>query len=200
MFRVLLVLSVLLVGCSMDKNQKQDLNFKDSANTKSKSVQVWSNIEVKTEKAEITPSDENLFGKFFNDRIEFHIIENPDIQLHHANVNKITLYYIDSILCKKKYELDRSIADELALEYGKLSYKSLNLATDSLVKSMGIVISSEKGNRLNPYLKKYQLKWKLDDKAIYFRHLENSLSTSNYYIEELKEYQQLFNLVQRELI
>lgn len=200
MFRSLLFFGVLLVGCSTDSNQSQELKFNDAREAKNKSNQDWSNIEVDREKVEITPSDESLFGKFFHDRIAFHIIDDPKIQLHHAKVNKITLYYIDSILCKKKYELDRSIADELALEYGKLSYKSLNLATDSLVQSMGIVISSEKGNRLNPYLKKYQLKWKLDDKAIYFRHLEDSLSTSNYYIEELKEYQQLFNSVQRELI
>lgn len=166
----------------------------------SKTPNIWNKVEINSEKADVTPTDEHLFGRFYNDRIEFHIIDKPDIRIHNAKVNKVTFYYIDSVLCKKKYELDRPIPDELAKTYGKLSYKSLSLATDSLAQNMGIVLRSENGNRLNPYLMKYQLKWHLDDKVIYFRHLEDSLNISNLYIEELKEYRRLFNSVQRELI
>ncbi|WP_420580335.1 hypothetical protein [Reichenbachiella sp.] len=200
MLRITFFLLIISWGC-LDRHKARVLEDADGSNSGDiTAASVWDKTNINSEKAEITPTDENLFGKFYNDRIEFHIIDKPNFELHQAGVKKVTLYYIDSVLCKKKYELDRPIADELAKIYGKLSYKSLNRATDSLAREMGIVLQSENGNRLNPYLKKYQLKWKVDDKVIYFRHLEDSLNTSNFYIEELKEYRRLFNSVQRELI
>ncbi|MEP2025251.1 MAG: hypothetical protein ABJH98_15655 [Reichenbachiella sp.] len=200
MVRIAFILLVLGLGCGERYNSDSSSNVESNNLQTLKTADVWNKVEINSEKADITPTDENLFGKFYDDRIEFHIIEKPDIQIYNAGVNKVTLYYIDSVLCKKKYELDRPIPDELAKTYGKLSYKSLNQATDSLARNMGIVLRSESGNRLNPYLKKYQLKWKVDEKVIYFRHLEDSLSTTNLYIEELKEYRRLFNSVQKEII
>lgn len=200
MVRIAFLLLVFGVGCGERHNSAGSSSLESTKLREVKTANIWNKVEINSEKAEITPTDENLFGKFYNDRIEFHIIEKPDIQIHNAEVKKVTLYYIDSVLCKKKYELDRPIPDELAKTYGKLSYKSLNQATDSLARSMGIVLRSENGNRLNPYLKKYQLKWRVEEKVIYFRHQEDSLGSSNFYIEELKEYRRLFNSVQRELI
>ncbi|MDW3208347.1 MAG: hypothetical protein R8N23_00670 [Reichenbachiella sp.] len=200
MLRTLFILLVFGISCVEQQGSSDSLSLERTELQELKKANIWNKVEINSEKADVTPTDENLFGKFYNDRIEFHIIDEPDIKIHNAEVTKVTLYYIDSVLCKKKYELDRPIPDELAKTYGKLSYKSLNFATDSLARHMGIVLRSENGNRLNPYLEKYQLKWKLEEKVIYFRHLEDSLGSSNFYIEELKEYRRLFNSVQRDLI
>ncbi|WP_422361080.1 hypothetical protein [Reichenbachiella sp.] len=197
MLRIAFILLIFGVGCVEQQSSSDLVSLESPELMEQESINVWGKVEINAEKAEITPTDENLFGKFYNDRIEFHIIDEPGIQIHSAEVKRVTLYYIDSVLCKKKYELDRSISDELAKTYGKLSYKSLNHTTDSLARHMGIVLRSENGNRLNPYLKKYQLKWKVDEKVIYFRHLEDSSTTSNFYIEELKEYRRLFNSAQK---
>lgn len=200
MLRVIIILLIFSLSCAEKQSSNNSLDLVNTELPESKTPNIWNKVEINSEKADVTPTDEHLFGRFYNDRIEFHIIDKPDIRIHNAKVNKVTFYYIDSVLCKKKYELDRPIPDELAKTYGKLSYKSLSLATDSLAQNMGIVLRFENGNRLNPYLMKYQLKWHLDDKVIYFRHLEDSLNISNLYIEELKEYRRLFNSVQRELI
>ena len=200
MRNLLLITLAFLSSCNNLKDAQSHEESSGLNSSLSKSEQNWDKVEIETEKAEFTSNDENLFGKFYNDHIEFHIIDDPDIQLYSAQVSKITLYYIDSILCRKKYELDREISDELAQSYGKLSYKSLNQETDSLAMQMGIVLKSEYGYRFNPYLKKYQLKWKVDDKVVYFQHLEDSLGANDYYIEELKDYRRLFHEVQREML
>lgn len=194
-------MGVLLASCQpMSRPEAANQDVQEYMATENPIVDVWSSIEVNTEKPDLANADENLFGKFYNDRIEFHIIDEPDIQLHEAEVSKITLYYIDGVLCRKKYELDRAIADELVIKYGAVSYKSLNHATDSLAREMGIVLSSANGNRFNPYLKKYRLRWKLSDMSIYFLHEEDSTAVINQYIEEMVEYRQLYKSVQKELI
>lgn len=201
MIRLLLILLLVSAGCQMkDKLVLIKETDQVGPNSSTELTEVWSKLEINTEKRELEESEESLFGKFYNDRIEFHIIDDPGIHLHGAAVDRITLYYIDSVLCKKKYEIDRGIADELALRYGAVSYKSLNHETDSLAMSMGIVLPSESGNRFNPYLKKYQLKWTLVDKTILFQHLQDTDQVANIYIEELAEYRMLYKSVQKELL
>lgn len=197
----LLIVFLVLVGCQ--SNQKVEpyevIDASDSEGIKDKQS-LWSDLKIDTLKAKKEESDEYLFGKFYNDRIAFHIIDDPKLVVHNAMVNQLTLYYIDGLLCKKQYKLDRGIADELAMRYGAVTYKSLNHSTDSIARDMGIVLASINGNRFNPYLKKYQLKWALDDKFVYFRHLEDSTSIANVYIEELAEYRTLFRSVQKEML
>lgn len=203
MRRYLMVLMLFLAGCPMDSKQEKESKVSavpEQAINDSIPEIAWANVKIETEKAAVDISDENLFGKFFEDRIEFHIIDNPEINLHNAQVEQITLYYIDGILCRKKYLLSKDIANQLAAQHGALTYRSLNIATDSLAREMGILLASENGKRFNPYLKKYQLKWVLHDTVIYFQHLEDSLETFNYYIEEVAEYRDRYRSVQKDLL
>lgn len=203
MSRFFLLSLLFFAGCPMDnKQQKESHAITSEAKVEREATKRadWSQIEIDTEKAATEVTDDNLFGKFYEDRIEFHIIDDPDMQLHEAQVQQITLYYIDGLLCRKKYLLNKDIANHLAAKYGALTYRSLNYATDSLAKEMGILLASSSGKQFNPYLKKYQLRWDLDDTIIYFQHLEDSLETSNYYIEEVAEYRERYRSVQKDLL
>lgn len=202
MSRTLLLLLLAFLGCRQNQNPdqiaKEDITPKKISND---SIQMsWHEISIVRDKNLDDVSDDHLFGKFYDDRIEFHIIDDPGITLHQADVEQITLYYIDGILCRKKYLLNEDIANQLAAQYGALTYRSLNFATDSLAREMGVLLATSNGKRFNPYLKKYQLKWDLDSAVIYFQHLEDSLETNNYYIEEVAEYRHRYRSVQKDLL
>jgi hypothetical protein len=139
--------------------------------------------------------DETLFGKFFNDRIAFHIIENPDLQIQGVSVDKLTLYFIDDVLCKKKYELKSNISNQLMNQFGSFKFKALNHDTKEFAVNNGVVIYYSDGKEINPALTHFQMKWLSNDKTIIFRHQKDSMMEENYYTEELPEFLKRYRLV-----
>lgn len=140
----------------------------------------------------------NLYGKFFRERAEFYIIENPNKTIYNRPVKSITLYFLDGTLAKTKYELEEDISDDLIQSYGNFTIQGYDTLTRRLVKSKRIIHVINDKKILNKTLTNYQLKWNVDSKFIYARVDKSGPRKRFEYIESLKEYETKYRLVQSE--
>lgn len=139
----------------------------------------------------------NLYGKFFQARAEFYIIENPNKTIYNRPVKSITLYFLDGTLAKTKYELDEDISDDLIHSYGAFTIKGYDTLTRKLFKTEQILFVKDDKKILNKKLTNYELKWDLNSKFIYTR-VDRSASRKRFeYIEALKHYDLQFRRIER---
>ena len=134
----------------------------------------------------------NLFGKFFKQRAEFYIIENPNKTLYNKPVRSITLYFLDGALAKTKYELDDDISDELIQSYGTFTIKGYDTLTRGLFRREQIISVNEQRKVLNKNLTNYELKWDLESKFVFTRVDKAAKKKRFEYIEALKHYSTKF--------
>jgi hypothetical protein len=134
----------------------------------------------------------NLFGKFFKQRAEFYIIENPNKTLYNKPVKSITLYFLDGALAKTKYELDDDISDDLIQSYGTFTIKGYDTLTRGLFKREKIISVNNQRRSLNKNLTNYELKWELESKFVYARVNKSAKKKKFEYIEALKHYSSKF--------
>lgn len=134
----------------------------------------------------------NLFGRFFKQRAEFYIIENPNKTLYNKPVKSITLYFLDGALAKTKYELNEDISDDLIQSYGTCTIKGYDTLTRGLFKREKIILVQDRKKVLNKNLKNYELKWDLESKFVYTRVDKSPGKNRFEYIETLKHYSNKF--------
>ncbi|HZB11697.1 MAG TPA: hypothetical protein VE467_01650 [Chryseolinea sp.] len=138
----------------------------------------------------------DLFGKFFQERAEFYIIENPNKTIYNHPVRSITLYFLDGMLSKTKYELDVDISDDLIHSYGAFTIKGYDSITRTLFKAEKIIDNVDNKRILNKKLINYQLKWDLTSKFIYTRVDKSGTKPRYEYIESIKNYDSKFRGVE----
>lgn len=138
---------------------------------------------------ESDPSEDHLFGKFFNDRAEYFVIENPSNTIFQTNVYSITLFHLDGKLGQTKYVLERNIASNLLQQFGACKIVGLDSLSKLVVESESIVQKKEGKLVVNPKLTAYELRWALDDKEIRYRVREKEVKDNFVFIERLKSYQ-----------
>src|SRR5688572_3823582 len=141
--------------------------------------------------------DKDLFGKFFRERAEFYIIENPNKTIYNHPVKSITLYFLDGTLSKTKYELDADISDDLIHSYGAFSIKGYDSITRRVFKTEKIIDVVNHKKVLNKNLVSYQLKWEMNTKFIYTRVDKSGPKHRYEYIESLKNYETKFQGVEK---
>lgn len=134
----------------------------------------------------------NLFGRFFKQRAEFYIIENPNKTIYNRPVKSITLYFLDGTLAKTKYELEDDISDDLIHSYGTFTIKGYDTLTRALFRKEKIVSIKERKKILNKNLMNYELKWDLSSKFVYTRVDKSAPRKRFEYIESLKQYSSKF--------
>jgi len=139
----------------------------------------------------------DLFGKFFQERAEFYIIEDPNKTIYNHPVKSITLYFLDGKLSKTKYELDADISDDLIHSYGAFTIKGYDSITRRLFKTEKIVDRVNNKKILNKNLISYELKWEMSSKFIYTRVDKSGPKVRYEYIESLKNYDAKFRGVER---
>ena len=139
----------------------------------------------------------DLFGKFFQERAEFYIIENPNKTIYNHPVKSITLYFLDGKLSKTKYELDTDISDDLIHSYGTFTIKGYDSITRRLFKTEKIIDRVNNKKILNKNLVNYELKWEMPTKFIYTRVDKSGPKRRYEYIESLKNYDAKFRGVER---
>ncbi len=139
----------------------------------------------------------NLFGRFFRQRAEFYIIENPNKTIYNRPVKSITLYFLDGTLAKTKYELEEDISDDLIHSYGTFTIKGYDTLTRSLFKREKIVTVKDRKKVLNKKLTNYELKWDLDSKLVYTRVYKGPRKKRFEYVEALKGYTSKFKQLER---
>jgi hypothetical protein len=140
--------------------------------------------------------EENLYGKFHCDRAQFYIINNPQNDIYNAKVNSITLYYLDSSLCKTKYILKTDIGPNLIMELGSFRIIGFDFKNREVITTGPIISETPGGNVLNPALDNYELRWTFGNKEIRYR--VNPESTDQYiYLEKEKNYEAKYKNVER---
>lgn len=157
-------------------------------------------LEIGTALSNIAISDHDLHGKFFSDRAEFYVIENPELYVSNTEVEELTLYFIDSTLCKKKYKLADDISAELMKSYGAFKFTPLNRHTKELSKTESIVLKTASGIRINKKLNRYQMKWDEREVLIKYRLSRDSTEIEIYLEEELGAYKHLLRFAEQDLI
>lgn len=146
------------------------------------------------------PSSEHLFGKFFNDRAEFFIIESPSNTLYQSGIHSITLFHLDGRLQQTKYVVKENIESKLFQHLGPCKIIPLDSVSKVVTASQKIV-KSEKGEWvMNPLLTHYELKWTDEDKLIRYRVRRDQTKETFIYIESSKNYEQEMKEIERAAI
>ncbi|MEQ8470868.1 MAG: hypothetical protein RIC35_06760 [Marinoscillum sp.] len=156
-------------------------------------------VAIGATKEQVSVAEDHLYGKFFDDRAEFYIIENPELYVSNAEVGRLTLYFIDGTLCKKKYELKTDISQELMKAYGGFKFKALNDTTYKLSRAEKIVLKTDSGTLINDKFNRYQMKW--DDKEVQIKYMvfKDTLAAQLDLIEELASYKDLLRAAELDI-
>lgn len=139
----------------------------------------------------------NLYGKFFNERAEFFIIENPQNKLHDTGVKSITLYYLDGQLEKTKYILQQNVADKLIECYGSFKISAHDSKNRDILKSGKVLVKTDEDIELNQELDNYQLKWTSGNNIIVYKVNLNDRQEAYRYVEKRSTYEQNFREIEK---
>jgi hypothetical protein len=101
----------------------------------------------------------NLYGKFFYDRAEYYVIDNPTNKLWGKAVLQTTLYYFDGQLYKVRHLMEEDISSDLINGYRKFKIKALDSLSRSVLKSQAAVFRMNDHLLLNDNLSRYELTW-----------------------------------------
>ncbi|HCX22856.1 MAG: hypothetical protein CMB80_29735 [Flammeovirgaceae bacterium] len=202
---LILFLPIILWNCTSRKVDKEQPVRKGltEAEKKANLDEVKSfnliTVEIGATREQMQVSQEHLYGKFFDERAEFYIVEKPELYVSDALVNRLTLYFIDGTLCKKKYELDTDISQELMKSYGGFRFKALNDTTYKLSREEKIVIKSDTGNVINDAFNRYQMRWEDDGVAIKYMVFKDTIAGQLELVEELLAYKELLRAAELDI-
>lgn len=139
---------------------------------------------------------DHLFGRFFQNRAEFFVIQNSTSEILGTPVKTIVLYYLDEQHCQSKFIVSENMADKLIAQYGTFSLTALDPYNRELAKSQNILISENGKKKLNPAFTNVELSWKLNDKMVRFRLNQQHKTEPFVYTEHVPEYQNLYRSVE----
>lgn len=193
-----------LTSCSFSK---EDIPLTKASATKVKRLNNLNDKEVPEQFLSLGEQDEtpaaraniggNLYGKFFNERAEFFIIENPKNKLLDIEVNSITLYYLDGQLGKTKYILGQDAAKKLIECYGNFKISAHDKKNRDILKSEQVLVKNGDQLVLNPALDNYKLKWISDNNTIVYEVNAHDRHETFRYIEKRNTYEQNFKEIER---
>jgi len=181
----------VLSACNTNRKDKQD-----TANVRCQLIgkgdptaqeQTLITVKIGTSKSDIEIDDVHLHGKFFDDRAEFFVVEQPLLYLGDTKVEELTLYFIDGVLCKKKYELEKDISSDLMKTYGTFKFKALNDSSKVISKQEGVLAKGKK-RTINNNLTYYRMKWPKNSPLLYYEYKRDSAMENRFLIEELASY------------
>lgn len=139
----------------------------------------------------------NLFGRFFCERAEFFVIDNPQNEIYSQIPGSIVLYYLDGELWQSKYEFREDISNRLYKELGRCRIVGLDEKNKKIIGSKEIRVSTEMGIRFNPELDNYEIKWRIGDREVKYRVEKVKDKNRFFYIEKLKDYEKQYNQIEK---
>lgn len=139
---------------------------------------------------------DHFFGKFFQDRAEFFVIQNSTSEIFGTPVKTIVLYYLDERHCQSKFIVSENIADKLIARYGTFSLTALDDYNRELAENENVLIEENGSKKLNRDFTHVELSWKLSDKIVRFRLNEQHKTEPFVYTEHVPEYQNLYRTVE----
>lgn len=140
----------------------------------------------------------NLFGKFFFNRAEFYVIENPQNKIYSSHTESITLFYLDGELCQTKYLLENNIVSHLIKDLGNFNIKGFDIKNRDIISSGTSIIKIERKQLLiHKDLDNYQLKWSVGNKEIIYR-VSTAQGYEKYeYTQKRKDYEQEYKAIEK---
>ncbi|QHT68125.1 hypothetical protein GXP67_16500 [Rhodocytophaga rosea] len=153
------------------------------------------NQEMPAEKDSIP--EENLYGKFFDERAEFYIIQEPKNSLYRSKVKKLTLYYLDGQLSQTRYILEEDIINDLLQLYGSFGIVGHDAKNQALIQSKQVIVNTSQGRVLNKALDNYQITWQLEQQLIRYRVNKNEPKNRFNYLERIKTYKKTFSEIEQ---
>jgi len=195
-----LLICLALLSCEKDSEKEEKQQELDPAKIKKSEKNVserFLRIDGTLDTLRQYELGKDLFGKFFQERAEFYIIENPNKTIYNHPVKSITLYFLDGKLSKTKYELEADISDDLIHSYGNFTIKGYDSITRRVFKTEKIVERVNNKKILNKNLVNYELKWEMSSKFIYTRVDKSGPKVRYEYVESLKNYDEKFKGVER---
>ncbi|NJM26793.1 MAG: hypothetical protein HC859_16280, partial [Bacteroidia bacterium] len=94
--------------------------------------------------------EDHLFGKFFNDRAEFYVVQYPTNTLFDKPVDEITLCFLDGKLSQTRYILHDDVTDALINKYGKFAFKPFDPKNSKMLEAENLIAVSDGRSALNP--------------------------------------------------
>lgn len=197
-----LSLLMLIGSCNQSSNFNSNSTtalidtFKRTSNFISNKSTLDFSLATNIESIDLSQFD--LYGKFFNDRIQFYMSNNTNTNILNANVEHITLYFIDGVLAKSKYILSDNISSHLINTKGRFRFKALNWKNKDLAKNEDIIFKENQKHQINEKFDNYQLKWSTNSKDIIYTNKDSfELQPNNYvYSEILNHYKEVFIEIQ----
>ena len=129
-----------------------------------------------------------LYGKFFDERLQFHIVESPDLTLFKNKVESLTFYHIDEELTKKKFLMAGDISSDLMDVYGNFKFRPLDDTTKYFATKDKIIKRSNGVRHLNEGFTNYEMRWEKPDRIIRFKVSKDSAEYTYEYSEENEDY------------
>ncbi len=199
--KILIILVLLILSCSdLRKNggeedlvRRQTIGKGDTEATE----QTLLTVKIGTPKSSIDISEHHLYGRFFQDRAEFFIVEQPKLYLSDTKVDELTLYFIDGVLCKKKYKLAEDISSDLMRAYGTFKFRALNDSSKKISKREGILKKVGGKKFINDKLTYYRMRWTKQQPTLYYQYKRDSAAENHLLIEELVDYKDLLREAER---
>jgi hypothetical protein len=193
-----LIVSILYLFCSCDIRTGKVEYDKSKVNNdglKSEKGRIIPNSLLEVDTTTLNTShqytellEENLFGRFSNDRAEFYIVKKPGNKMFTSNVQKITLYYIDGVLGKTKYELDESISTALIENYGSFKIMGLDSLNKAIIKERHVLQEVDGLHSLNSNINNFEMTWQKKGKVFSYCEVRNDSIHQFVFIEKLGDY------------
>lgn len=139
----------------------------------------------------------NLYGRFFYNRAEFFVVENPENTVHDTKVKFISMCYLDGQLTQTRYELSEDIADKLIRAYGSFSIQGFDPDNLEVIRSGETLVRTPSGTSLSAQLNNYELKWSVGSRQIKYRVNLADGRVPFLYTERLLDYDSRFRQVER---
>ena len=200
---VILLTGLLLTSCGKSDEAgivKNDNSSKRKRINLNNTVVSEELLTLQTDKTSPGKNDtlhNNLFGRFFCDRAEFFIIDNPQNDIYLEKPRSIVLFFLDGELCQTKYELGNNIANRLYKELGRCRIAGLDGKNKKIIDAKNILVKSAGETSLNHQLDNYELKWIFGDKEIRYRVEKTKDGTRFTYTEKLKAYEKQYNQIEK---
>ena len=140
--------------------------------------------------------EDHFFGSFHNERAEFYVIDAPKNLLLGSKVNTISLYYIDGVMCKTKYNLQRSISEALMKQYGTFKIVGLDARNKEIIKQRRVLETKQGRQTLNDQLNRFEMIWEVEGKILVYREVREGSATTYDFTEKLKDYERRLRSVE----
>lgn len=155
------------------------------------------NLDMNSDKAEFNfYMEDNLFGRFFCDRAELYIIDNPLNEIHAVRPASIILYFLDHKLRQTQYHLKHDISRALLRQHGRFSITGLDPKNKGIIDHERWVLETSEGLQLNPALDNVELKWTFRTKEIRYR-ITNTPGSRYMYAEKTRNFEKEFKALER---